>query len=80
MKMRQLVLYIVLFTWIMNHAVAAQGFEERIYEGYISGEMADWQREMDEMEQVWESTGSHEPRLKWMREKVYPEFLNRVYR
>ncbi len=50
-------LFIVLFTRI---AGAAQGFDERIYEAYISGEMGDWHRAMEEMEQVWESTGNHE--------------------
>jgi tetratricopeptide (TPR) repeat protein len=60
MKMRQLLLYIVLFTWIADCTVVAQGFDERIYEAYISGEMGDWHRAMGEMEQMWESTGSHE--------------------
>ncbi|MEX2428997.1 MAG: hypothetical protein WD577_12195 [Bacteroidales bacterium] len=55
--MKNLVLYLLLLVLIPGFS---QGFEERIYEAYISGEMADWQRAMDEMEQVWESTGSHE--------------------
>ncbi len=55
--MKNLVAYLLLLAWIPGFS---QGFEERIYEAYISGEMADWQRAMGEMEQVWESTGSHE--------------------
>ncbi|MDF1572573.1 MAG: hypothetical protein P1P82_13265 [Bacteroidales bacterium] len=55
--MRNLAVYLLLLVWIPG---VAQGFEERIYGAYISGEMGDWHRAMEEMEQVWESTGSHE--------------------
>ncbi len=53
-------LTIVMFTLIADFVVGAQGFDERIYEAYITGEMGDWHRAMGAMEQVWESTGSYE--------------------
>ena len=55
--MKNLVAYLLLLAWIPG---VAQGFEERIYEAYISGEMGDWRRVMEEMEQVYATTGSHE--------------------
>jgi tetratricopeptide (TPR) repeat protein len=55
--MKNLVVYLLLLVWIPG---LAQGFEERIYEAYIAGEMGDWHRVMEEMEQVYTTTGSHE--------------------
>ena len=38
----------------------AQGFEERIYNSYITGDMSAWKNTMQEMESNWQATGSNE--------------------
>lgn len=51
-------IFLFLFIFGIPRSLSAQGFEERIYEAYVAGEMEEWRRVMTEMEAVWELTGS----------------------
>jgi tetratricopeptide (TPR) repeat protein len=52
--------FISIFFLAIAFSASSQGFKERIYAGYVSGEMNDWYLAMEEMESIWKRTGSYD--------------------